>query len=134
MPGLPATTIQTGVCLAVPDVCLTPAPPGPPVPIPYPNTGMCKMALQFATKVMVMNMSAVNLGSQIPMSTGDEAGTGGGVTSGTIKGQVKWTKGSSKVKYQGKPAVIVTATTTQNKMNAVGVQDAPSQAKVLVAP
>ena len=26
-----------GMCFAFPDVCLTPAPPSPPVPIPYPN-------------------------------------------------------------------------------------------------
>jgi hypothetical protein len=95
---------------------------------------MCEMAVEVAAKVMIMNMPAANLGSQIPMSQGDEAGVGGGWRSGGIMGPVKWSKGSSKVKFQGKPAVTVTGTTTQNQMNANGLQGAPSQALVQVAP
>jgi hypothetical protein len=29
-----------GMSMAFPDVCLTPAPPAPPMPIPYPNIAM----------------------------------------------------------------------------------------------
>jgi superfamily II DNA helicase RecQ len=40
----PASTKGGGVCFAFPDVCLTPAPPAPPIPIPYPNIGQVSSA------------------------------------------------------------------------------------------
>ena len=33
----PASTREGGKCFAFPDVCKTPAPPAPFVPVPYPN-------------------------------------------------------------------------------------------------
>ncbi len=30
----PASTKGGGQCFAIPDVCLTPAPPAPPIPVP----------------------------------------------------------------------------------------------------
>lgn len=31
---------SNGMTIAFPDVCKTPAPPAPPIPIPYPNIAM----------------------------------------------------------------------------------------------
>ena len=68
----------------LPDVCNTPT-PGGPVPMPYPNVSMSN-ALADGTTVTADggNMIAIS-GSKYRTSTGDEAGTAGGVTSGTFK-------------------------------------------------
>ena len=132
---MPASTKAGGLCMAMPDVCKTPAPPAPPIPIPYPNLGMLTMAVGTVPTVLVMNMEAVVQTTKIPMSSGDEAGVAGGVVSGMNMGEIAFKLASSKVKFGGKAAVFVTAMTGQNgsNANAVGAQMAPSQAKVLVA-
>jgi hypothetical protein len=134
---MPASTKMNGQCFAFPDVCKTPS-PGGPVPIPYPNIGMCMQAASgITTKVKVMNMPAILQNTKIPMSSGDEAGSaGGGVTSNMIKGAVAYKKGSAKVKFEGKAAAYITCTTGQNGSNAnmpAGAQIAPSQVVVMVA-
>jgi uncharacterized Zn-binding protein involved in type VI secretion len=125
-------SMQGGSLLAFPDVCKVPAPPGPPVPTPFPNTAMPQMASGAASKVLVCGMPALTTGSSIPSSNGDEAGTAGGVTSGNIMGKASFVKGSTKVMLQGKPAVSLGATTQQNGTNASGSVLAPSQTKVMV--
>lgn len=134
---LPASTKAGGVCFAMPDVCLTPAPPAPPVPIPYPNIAQVAATNGAITVVLVENKETVAEGAKIPNSSGDEAGTNGGVTSGQNMGPVEAKVFSSKVFFQGKKAVFLTATHGHNGSNAncpVGAQIAPSQMKVLVAP
>lgn len=132
---MPASTKAGGQCAAFPDVCKTPSPAGP-VPIPYPNIGMVPQAQKCTKKVKIQNQKALVKGSKIPMSSGDEAGTAGGVVSSKFKGEVIYKKGSSKVKLEGKPAAHLTSITGHNGSNAnmpVGAQVAPSQVKVLVA-
>ncbi|MBK8256854.1 MAG: DUF4150 domain-containing protein [Polyangiaceae bacterium] len=134
---LPASTKAGGTCFAMPDVCLTPAPPAPPVPVPYPNTAQMAAANGAVTTVLVENKETVAEGAKIPNSSGDEAGTNGGVTSGTNMGPVEPKQFSSKVYFAGKKAVFATAMTAHNGSNAnmpAGAQIAPSQAKVFVAP
>lgn len=134
----PASTKGGGNCFAMPDVCLTPAPPSPsPVPIPYPNTGMLNQAKKTSTKVKFVGKEVVTKKSEIPRSMGDEAGTNKGVMSGTNMGKVLYKKGSSKVKVQGQPCVHLTCMTGHNGTNAnmpTGAQISPSQTKVIVAP
>lgn len=133
---MPASTKGGGQTMGMPDVCKTPAPPAPPVPIPYPNIGMLPTATGFATKVQIGSMPALTLQSKMPMSQGDEAGVAGGVVSGVNMGPVSYKKGSSSVQIQGSPAVYLTALTGHNGSNAnmpAGQQIAPSQTTVLVA-
>ena len=132
----PATTTQGGQCMAMPDVCKTPTPAGP-VPIPYPNIAM-PMQADVGTctkKVTIACAPALTLNSQITMTSGDEAGSAGGVVSGKIKGPAKYSQGSMKVMLEGAPAVYMTSPTQHNGSSAnapTGVQIAPSQAKVIV--
>ena len=42
--------VNQGMVFAFPDVCKTPAPPAPFVPIPYPNIGMSKGVSKFGAK------------------------------------------------------------------------------------
>lgn len=119
--GQPVTTKGPGICFAFPDVCLTPAAPSP-VPIPYPNIGQLADASGTATSVKVGGQDVVTSDSSIPhpLTVGDDAGTGGGVVSGTFKDEVKFVTFSMTVFAEGANVVRMFDTTTQNKQNAVG--------------
>lgn len=137
----PASTNGGGQCFAFPDVCKTPAPPAPFVPIPYPNIAMPTQASggTCSKKVKILGKKAIVKGTEITMSSGDEAGTaGGGVKSSKIKGPALYKKGSSKVKVEGKQMCHHTSMTAQNGGSNAnippGVQVAPSQTKVTVMP
>jgi hypothetical protein len=138
MPAIfPGSTNGGGNCLAVPDVCLTPAPPAPPIPVPYPNTAMLTQATKTSTKVKFAGKEVVTLKSEIPRSSGDEAGTNGGIVSGMNMGPCKFQKGSTKVKIEGQPCVHLTCMSGHNGSSAnmpAGAQVAPSQTKVIVSP
>lgn len=118
--GAPVTTKQGGICFAFPNVCLTPAPPGPPVPIPYPSIGQLNTAHDTANKVKAGGFEVVTTKSKIDNTTGDAAGTSGGVTSGTFGKAVEFTKGSASVFAQGDAVVRLGDPTKQNNGNTVG--------------
>lgn len=139
MPGIfYASTKGGGNCFAMPDVCMTPAPPSPsPVPIPYPNTAMVNQAKKTSTKVKFAGKKVVTVKSEVSRSMGDEAGVNKGVVSGMNMGKVTFKKGSSSVKIQGSACVHLTSMSAHNGTNAnmpAGAQVAPSQTKVKVAP
>mgnify|MGYP001409762761 CR=1 FL=1 len=120
---------------AMPDVCKTPTPAGP-VPMPYPNIATSNMADPggIVQNVLVVNMPALNMGTKILLSNGDQAGAAGGVVSNKIMGETQFTLGSLTVMVGGKPAVRLGAMTAQNGSppNAVGAVIAPSQTLVMV--
>lgn len=132
---IPATTNGGGQCFAFPDVCKTPIGSSTP-PIPYPNIGMCSdlKTSSCPGKIRICKKFAGVVGSEIPMSSGDEAGVAGGVIGGSNKKKVVYTSGYPKVLLQGKVAAFLTSLTTQNNANIVGAQVAPSQTKVLYSP
>ena len=134
----PVTTKGGGMTNAFPDVCKTPAPPAPPVPIPYPNIATFTQANPGTTskKVKIQNQPVFTKDSVITMSSGDEPGSVGGIISGTIKGPCKAKTFSQKVKVEGKNVVYQTCTIGQNGSNAnapMGIHSVPSQMKVLVS-
>ncbi len=124
--GFPIATKKSGfICFSFPDVCKTPAPPSPsPVPIPYPNIGQLSDATGTSNSVRVGGDPVITKVSEIPQTTGDEAGSIGGVTSNVTKGKVKFTSYSSSVRAEGKEIVRMFDTTEQNiggaSSNAVG--------------
>ena len=69
-----------GMSTVFPDVCKTPT-NGPPVPIPYPNVGKSSDTILGPLTVTVDGMMPMTKGAQYMMSSGDEAGTVGGVMS-----------------------------------------------------
>ncbi len=93
---------------------------GGPVPIPYPNQGDLGQATSTSTKVKIKGNPVILQDSQIPSTTGDEAGSVGGVMSGMIQGKVTFATYSTKVKVEGKSVVRMGDTTQQNNNNAVG--------------
>ena len=124
-----------GMHFGMPDVCLTPAPPGPPIPVPYPNTAMLPTALPPTTslKHLISMMPAHNLGTTVPMTMGDNPGVALGVASGTVMGPARNTMGSTKVFTGGMPATKSLSPAMQNSTNLpVGMTTVPSQFKVMI--
>lgn len=92
---------SNGTAMAFPDVCKTPSPAGP-IPIPYPNIAMSKDTAQ-GSKTVKMDGNPIMLqGSNFSTSTGDEAGSAGGVVSSCNKGKAEFVAYSFDVKVDGK--------------------------------
>ncbi len=92
---------SNGVTIAFPDVCKTPTPAGP-VPIPYPNIAMSTDTASGTKKVKMDGNPVCTKDSNFKMSTGDEAGSAGGVVSSKIKGKAEFVSFSFDVKAEGK--------------------------------
>lgn len=96
---------SNGVTIAFPDVCKTPAPPAPPLPIPYPNIAMSSDTSKGAKKVKADGNPVCNKNSNFKMSTGDEPGSIGGIVSNKVKGKAEFILFSFDVFFEGKNAV-----------------------------
>lgn len=131
----PAATNMAGMSMTMgpTDVCKTPVGPAV-VPIPYPNFAMNPLAIKFAITVTAVKRNAYNLGSEIPISTGDEAGVAGGIVSSQFIGPSRPVMGSMTVFAEGLPWVKLLSPTTQNGKapNMVGAVLVPSQPMVLI--
>jgi hypothetical protein len=108
-----------GMSTVFPDVCKTPT-PGGPVPIPYPNLGMASNTTGGPTSVTVDGQMPMVKGAKYALSTGDEAGSAGGVVSGVIKGECEFMLYSFDVKLEGKNACRLGDPLFHNKKNIMG--------------
>lgn len=124
---LPASNKGPSLSFGFPDVCLTPV--GPViVPIPYPNFAAHAMAATFSPIVSVGMIPALNLGSVIAMTTGDEPG----VAHWTIKGPGTFDTGNPVVFIDKLPAINLTCQTDGNTgNNEPGIVVAPGAPHVL---
>lgn len=91
-----------GVTIAFPDVCKTPAPPAGPIPIPYPNIAKSSDTAKGTKKVKVEGKPVCVKDSNFSTSTGDEAGSVGGVASNKTKGKAEFVNFSMDVQFEGK--------------------------------
>ena len=103
----------------VPDVCKTPP---NSLPVPYPNIAFSSNLAKGTTTVKADggNMCA-NYGSEFSSSVGDEAGTLGGVKSGTFMKEATWITYSFDVKLEGKGACRLTDKMFHNHQNTVNM-------------
>lgn len=131
-----AMTNQSGTLMSTgpTDVCITPAAPSP-IPTPYPNIAMMNQADSgtLSSKVKIAGSKAATVKTEVKRTSGDEAGVNGGTISGKNMGPAGFSKGSSKVKIEGNPAVRMGDPTKHNGLpnfNTVGIATAPSQSKV----
>lgn len=119
--------VADGIAFAFPDVCNTPAPPAPLIPIPYPNIAQLADASpktdESGKELFVGGKHVLLEGATVDTSSGDETGSAGGVGSGVTKGACEITQASSSVKYgpDGLGLVRFMDTTKQNDGNAVGM-------------
>src|SRR5512145_1205976 len=108
-----------GVSPVFPDVCKTPT-PGGPVPIPYPNIGKTGDTSGGPNTVKVDGEMPMTKDAKYTMSTGDEAGSVGGVISNKIKGVCEYMTYSFDVKFEGKNVCRLGDTLFHNDKNAMG--------------
>ncbi|TKD06648.1 PAAR-like domain-containing protein [Polyangium fumosum] len=87
-------------CIA-PDVCLTPAPGGGMVPVPYMILARLELAENTDPKHRINGYPAFTMKSRIPHVEGNEAGTGGGVVSGVNRGYCRPVEHSTTYKAGG---------------------------------
>jgi len=108
-----------GVSVVFPDVCKTPTPSGP-VPIPYPNIGKASDTSGGPKKVKTDGQMPMVKGAKYSLTTGDEAGTAGGVISGSNKGEAEFMIYSFDVKFEGKNVCRMGDPLFHNKKNIMG--------------
>ncbi|MEM1185368.1 MAG: DUF4150 domain-containing protein [Planctomycetota bacterium] len=136
---LPAKTQMMGMNMAFPDVCRTPVGPAP-VPIPYPNIAMPMMGIPGTTAVKTLTLCMPNhvMGTNVPLSNGDNAGVAGGMVSQMMMGPSTDTLGSTGIIVEGRPATYMGSMSAQNGMGAAnsppGFAIVPSQIKLLIRP
>lgn len=124
---LPASNRGAGMNIGFPDVCNTIVGPAT-VPVPYPNIAMNAQATPFSPTVKLTMMPALNVGSMIPMTSGDELGTAHPM----VKGPGKYTMGNPIVFVDGLPGINLTCPTTGNASNnPLGAALIPSATNVL---
>jgi uncharacterized Zn-binding protein involved in type VI secretion len=108
-----------GKSIVFPDVCKTPS-PGGPVPVPYPNIGKSSDTAKGSKKVKIQGSPTMLKGSNYKTSTGDEAGSAGGVVSSKTKGKCEFILYSFDVKIEGKNVCRMGDMLTHNQKNTVG--------------
>ncbi|MEL7097510.1 MAG: DUF4150 domain-containing protein [Pseudomonadota bacterium] len=117
--------VKDGQAFAFPNVCLTPVPGASPVPIPYPSIADLGGADDVSENVTVGGLGVILAEtSSVASTSGDEAGTDGGVTSMTNGGKAEFPVGSGSVLINGKKVVRMGDTANMNVgdpgANAVG--------------
>jgi Domain of unknown function (DUF4150) len=121
--GNAVATKSQGICFAFPNVCFTPPTSIPlpnGVPIPYPSIGQLSDAQPVASSVNAGGNPVVVKKSKIPSTTGDSAGSLGGVTSHTVSAEVEFISASGTVFAEGSEVVRMFDKTKQNHGNAQG--------------
>ncbi|PRQ09205.1 DUF4150 domain-containing protein [Enhygromyxa salina] len=108
-----------GMSIVFPDVCLTPGPAGP-VPIPYPNIARSADTADGPATITCDGAMPMNKGAKYSKSSGDEAGSSGGVASGTSRDAAEFMLYSFDVKFEGKGACRLGDPLFHNNKNTLG--------------
>jgi hypothetical protein len=114
-----------GVALSFPDVCLTPSPAGPPIPVPYPNLAQSADTAQGTKSVIVEGNPVMVQGAVFSTSTGDEAGSAGGIASATTKGKARFVNYAFDVKLDGRCVARLGDPMTHNELGAANTAAFP---------
>jgi len=109
-----------GMSMVFPDVCLTPAPPAPPIPIPYPNIGKSSDTSSGTSTVQADGSMVMVKGAKYSMSAGDEPGSAGGVLSGTFTQSCEFLMYSFNVMLEGKNVCRMGDPLWHNNKNTCG--------------
>lgn len=110
----------------LPNVCLTP-PSGQPVP--YASVALSQHLVGGTRSLRVDgDSSAATAGSQFARSTGDEAGSQGGVLSGTHGAEASFLTSSPNVRLEGRAACRLTDKMLHNRGNTVNAAGVRQQA------
>ncbi len=105
-----------GMAIAFPDVCLTSTPAGP-IPIPYPNIAKSSDTSDGSHDVKADGESIMLKDSAFSTSSGDEAGSAGGIMSGVNQGKAQFILYSFDVRVEGKNVCRLGDLMLQNSKN-----------------
>jgi uncharacterized protein DUF4150 len=108
-----------GLSTVFPDVCKTPSPAGP-VPIPYPNIGKAADTSGGPSSVTVDGSMPMVKDAKYALTSGDEAGSAGGVVSGVFAGEAEFSMYSFDVKLEGRNVCRLGDPLLHNKKNTMG--------------
>ena len=108
-----------GLSTVFPDVCKTPAAPSP-IPIPYPNVGRSSDTSAGPRSVKVDGQMPMVKGAKYSRSSGDEAGTLGGVVSNVNMSECEYMMYSFDVKFEGNNVCRLGDPMFHNKRNIMG--------------
>lgn len=122
---MPAANKSSGQNMSMPDICNVPG--TPPVPTPFVNMAALAQAMPPAITVKYGGVNALNMGSQIPMTTGDEPGS-----AGPIKGPGAFNMGNPTVVLEGQPGTHLMNPTRGNNA-PIGIQSVPCVNMVLLS-
>ena len=100
-------------------MCKTPSPAGP-IPIPYPNIAKSADTDKGSSSVKIDGNPIMLPGSVYSTSTGDEAGSAGGVISSVTKGNAEFVNYSFDVQVEGKNVCRLLDPMAQNKSPCAG--------------
>lgn len=114
-----AHTGSGGMSIVFPDVCLTPTAAGP-VPIPYPNIARSADTSEGPTTVTCDGQMPMTKGAKYSKSSGDEAGSAGGVACGTNRDAAEFMLYSFDVKFEGKGVCRLGDPLFHNNKNTMG--------------
>ncbi len=115
------TTKSEGKAVStIPDVCKIPTPNGP-VPIPFMNSAESKDVKGGSIMTKIDGGSVALMGSYCDKSSGDEAGSVGGVVSGKTKGKAIFMAFSSTVQVEGRPVCRKGDMMIMNECNTIGM-------------
>jgi hypothetical protein len=109
-----------GFSMVFPDVCKTPAPPAPPIPIPYPNVGQSSDTSSGPSSVKTDGKMPMVKGAKYSKSSGDEPGTVGGILSSSNMAECEFMMYSFDVKFEGKNVCRMGDPLFHNKKNMMG--------------
>jgi uncharacterized protein DUF4150 len=109
-----------GFSMVFPDVCKTPAPPAPPIPIPYPNAGQSSDTSDGPSKVTTDGKMPMVKGAKYSKSSGDEPGSIGGLLSSVNRNECEYMMYSFDVKFEGKNVCRLGDPMFHNKKNMMG--------------
>jgi hypothetical protein len=109
-----------GMSIVFPDVCKTPAPPAPPIPIPYPNIGQSSDTSDGPSAVKTDGKMPMVKGAKYSKSSGDEPGTIGGILSSVNRSECEFMLYSFDVKFEGKNVCRMGDPLFHNKKNMMG--------------
>lgn len=110
---------SNGMSIVFPDVCLTPSAPSP-IPIPYPNIGKSSDTSNGPKKVKIDGSMPMAAGAEYRSTSGDEAGSTGGLMSGVNRGPAEFMLYSFDVKLEGKGACRLGDPLFHNRKNIMG--------------
>ena len=112
-------TDEARIVSLAPDVCQTPM-GGSMVPVPYPITSVAGDDANYTETVRFTGQRAMVLRSHTTRVTGDEAGTGGGVVSGTVGDICEPIGHAAQVRAEGSPVIRHLDQFHMNNRNTVG--------------